>query len=151
MTKNIVRVLMLSAFVVAGLAMTASAQNPTFTKKTEIGFDFYIGSKQMPAGEYVFKFVGDETVHGVLLVQQVDGDAQMFVQTFPYQNTDNLKSGAIVFNKQGDRSYLAGIQLGDGKYVHQVLKNTSDKVAKREARRIAQANSAKSINTGTDE
>lgn len=152
MFKNIARALMLSAFVVAGMAMTAAAQNPPTTGKVQIGFDFYVGSKQLPAGEYVIKFVSRDTANGVIQIQQLDGGAQLLVHTFPVTNAMKLESGSVVFNKQGDRQYLSAIQLGDQAYVHQVLKNTPERIAKREsARKVADANSTKASNSGTEE
>lgn len=138
MFKNVIRILTLSAVVLAGLVVSASAQNPLLTHKTDVGFDFYVGDKLMPAGKYVIRSVTHETTHGVVMIEQVDGDAKIAAHTFPAQNTDKLKSGSFLFKKHNNTHYLAGFKLGNETHMHQILKNTDSRIAKREtAKKVA--------------
>ncbi len=144
MLKNVVRMLTLSAFVVAGLVVSASAQSNAVSQKVQVGFDFYVGDKLMPAGEYTIKAVSRGVTHGVIMIEQVKGDAKIAVHTFPANNQDKLKPGSLLFKKYGANSYLSAVQFGDEKYLHQVLKNTESRIAKRESeKKVAKTGNAK--------
>ncbi len=144
MFKNVIRILTLSAVVLTGLVVSASAQNPLLTHKTDVGFDFYVGDKLMPAGKYVIRSVSHETAHGVVMIEQINGDAKIAAHTFPARNTDSLKSGALLFKKHNNNHYLSGFKLGNETYMHQILKNTDSRIAKRETgKKVAQTTDAK--------
>ncbi len=152
MFKNVIRILTLSAVVLTGLVVSASAQTPLLTHKTDVGFDFYVGDKLMPAGKYMIKSVTHETTHGVVMIEQINGDAKIAVHTFPAQNTDKLKPGALLFKKHNNNHYLAGFKLGNETHMHQILKNTDSRIAKREtAKKVAQTAEAKPGKAATGE
>ncbi|MBS1790417.1 MAG: hypothetical protein JST85_22020 [Acidobacteria bacterium] len=141
--KNVVRMLLLSAVVLAGLAVSAAAQSAV-PQKAQVGFDFYVGDKLMPAGEYTIRPVSQDISHGVVMIEQVNGNAKAAVQTFPARNAENLKPGSLLFKKYGDNHYLSAFQLDNENYMHQILKNTESRIVKREAaRKIAQTGEAK--------
>ncbi len=152
MLKNVVRMLTLSAFVMAGLAVSASAQNNAVFQKVQVGFDFYVGDKLMPAGEYTIKASSRGATHGVVMIEQVKGDAKIAVHTFPTNNQDKLKPGSLLFKKHGARSYLSGIQLGDEQYLHQVVINTESRIAKRESeKKVVKTGNAKAATASSFE
>lgn len=152
MFKNVVRILTLSAVALAGLVISASAQNPVMTQKTQVGFDFYVGEKLMPAGEYVIRTVSHDTAHGVVMIEQINGSAKIAVHTFPVQNQDNLQPGSLLFKKYGDKQYLSSFQLGNESYMHQILKNTEARITKREtAKKIAKVGNAKTTTASSAE
>lgn len=137
--KNVVRMLLLSAVVLAGLVVSAAAQSPVPPQKAQVGFDFYVGDKLMPAGEYAIRPVSQDISHGVVMIEQLNGSAKAAVQTFPARNAENLKAGSLLFKKYGDNHYLSAFQLDNESYMHQILKNTESRIVKREAaRKVAQ-------------
>lgn len=141
--KNVVRMLLLSAVVLAGLAVSAAAQSAG-PQKAQVDFDFYVGNKLMPAGEYAIKPVSQDISHGVVMIEQVNGNAKAAVQTFPARTAENLKPGSLLFKKYGDNHYLSAFQLGNENYMHQIMKNTESRIVKREAaRKVAQIGEAK--------
>lgn len=152
MLKNALRIVTLSAIVLAGLVVSASAQNPLLTRTTKVGFDFYVGDKLMPAGEYVIRAVSHETTHGVVMIEQMNGDAKIAVHTFPTKNRENLDAGSLLFKKQNGNHYLAAFKLENETAMHQILKNTESRIAKREATgKVAQAADAKPARASSEE
>lgn len=152
MLKKALRIVTLSAVVLAGLVISASAQNPLLTRTTKVGFDFYVGDKLMPAGEYVIRSVSHETSHGVVMIEQVNGDAKIAVHTFPSKNREKLDAGALLFKKQNGNHYLSAFKLGNESFMHQILKNTESRIAKRETGgKIAQAAEAKPAKATSEE
>lgn len=152
MFKNVVRILTLSAVALGGLVISASAQNPATTQKTQVGFDFYVGEKLMPAGEYVIRTISHNTAHGVVMIEQTNGSAKIAAHTFPVQNQEKLKAGSMQFKKYGDKHYLSSFQLSNESYMHQILKNTDARISKREtAKKVAKVADAKTITTSPAE
>ena len=121
------RMLAVSTLVLAGMVTVASAQQTTQFEKVKIGFDFYAGSKLMPAGDYIVKLGPADQSHKIVQIQQIKGNETAILMTVPNTNKRNLKPGAVSFNKYGNQYYLAGVQLGDVSTFHTVIKSKSEK------------------------
>jgi len=127
MFKRSVQLLAVSALVLCAVTASASAQSSVVSKNVKVDFDFYAGKKLMPAGEYEFKLSPNHQTHKLVHVRQVGGKANAIVASVPNLNTKGAKPGEIVFNKYGDRYYLARVQIGDSGYVHNVVKTKSER------------------------
>ena len=127
MFNKSVRMLAVSAFVLCALTVGASAQAPIMTNKVSIEFDFYAGKKLMPAGQYEFKLTPNHQTQKLIQIRNVKTGSVATIPSVPNFNTKNAKPGEIVFNKYGDQYYLSRVQLGDSKYIHDVIKSRNER------------------------
>lgn len=74
----------------------------------DIPFDFYVGNKRMPAGEYVIEQARSSSDKTTLLLSRKDGKANAIATTTPITNTKR-KDVALSFNRYGDVYYLSKI------------------------------------------
>jgi hypothetical protein len=105
--KKVLGCLSMAALAVL-LASPVSAQ--TITLKASVPFDFVVGGRTMPAGDYVVRTIGD---FGVLAVENVSED------TTPTFTTSNAADGPLdrdkaflTFNRYGGDYFLAKIWDG---------------------------------------
>lgn len=94
------------AFLVLGLAVLAPiVQAQSFLNlDTKVPFDFTIGSRVIPAGDYEIR--GDR-VHGVLLIQSTDGAVSHAVISIPVQAMQPPAKGKLVFTCYDGRCFLS--------------------------------------------
>jgi hypothetical protein len=126
MLKKSVQLLAVSALVLCALTAGASAQSALMTKKVSVDFDFYAGKKLMPAGNYEFKLIPNNS-HRLVQVRNTKTGAFSTIASVPNQNTNSAKPGEIKFNKYGDRYYLSRIRLGDSYVVHDIIKSKAER------------------------
>ncbi len=118
------------ALVMAGMmALTAMA----FTRVAQaqellvvhIPFDFVAGNMTLPAGEYSIKVSAPERV--LLLVDRKDGAASTFLNTNPVATTEIQTDSKLIFNRYGDRYFLAQVWTAGNFHGRQLLKSAREK------------------------
>ena len=92
---------------VMGLTAMAStqvvqAQEPLVVN---IPFDFVVGGKTLPAGEYSVKTTGPERT--LLLIDRKDAYASVFMGTNAIIASEPKSESKLVFNRYGDRYFLS--------------------------------------------
>src|ERR1035437_2295023 len=81
-----------------------------------IPFDFTIGAKSFPAGDYSVKQVSEY----VLLIQSIKDGTGVMAMTLPSEKTTREGTPVLVFNKYGDSYFLSKISGDDrGWKLHQ--------------------------------
>lgn len=88
-------------------AISVSAQSER-SKTTNIPFDFIVGGKTFPAGEYTVE-PNRKDSHNVWLVQRRDGHANVLFATMPVRASETQEKTRLVFNKYGDQYFLSQI------------------------------------------
>jgi hypothetical protein len=88
-------------------AVAANAQSPR-SQVTSIPFDFVVGQKSLPAGEYVVK-PNRRNSDSAWLVQSKDGHDTVLISTRSVQASKTQKKTKLVFNKYGDKYFLSQI------------------------------------------
>ena len=128
--KKILNILAVLTFIAVGLTATASAQRSPVSTKTKIDFDFYVGNKLLPAGEYRIRLLpASSESHKLIVLHKVDGDESAIIPSVPENNKGGLKSGSVKFNKVGDAYFLSGVQLGDESLFQAAIKGRTEKAA----------------------
>lgn len=105
--KRNLRVLMLAAALVltAGFGFALSGA----TMHVTVPFDFYAGSRLLPAGEYTFEMTSGATATGSMVtVITREGAA---VCTLGARPGRDAASGRLLFHKYGDTYFLSGVSI----------------------------------------
>jgi hypothetical protein len=82
----------------------AQAQEPIVVS---IPFDFVVGGKTLPAGDYSVKSSGSERT--LLLIDRQDASASIFLGTNPIIASEPKSVSKLVFNRYGDRYFLSQV------------------------------------------
>jgi len=105
MKKQIMIMAILLGCLIAAGASHAQAQtlDPI---KADIPFDFYIGEKLLPAGEYPIT----EKYQGLMEIQRDDGKATAFFITNDSQPRQEPTASELIFNKYGNETFLSRVE-----------------------------------------
>ena len=87
----------------AGLMVPASQAQSML--RADIPFDFVVGDKRLPSGEYHVKQMSP----GAMLIQSKDARSSAFVLTGTAQAGKISDVGKLVFNRYGDQYFLSKI------------------------------------------
>jgi len=97
------------------LVITAASVQSQHHRKTftNIPFDFIVGDKILPAGEYRLQPNRSDS-HTVWLVQSKNCRLSVFFLTRPAQSGEAQETAKLVFHRYGDQYFLSQIwQIGD--------------------------------------
>jgi hypothetical protein len=97
---------MASVMALTGIASTrvAQAQEPLVIR---IPFDFVVGGKTLPAGEYSVNTSGPERT--LLLIDRQDPSASIFMGSNAIVASEPKSESKLVFNRYGDRYFLSQV------------------------------------------
>jgi hypothetical protein len=136
MKKQITRALLGFAMLFV-LAAAAPAQT-TRHISVRIPFNFVAGRKQLPAGDYTIRRVGDSA--SALLIRSEDGRGEAIVIT---SAGDASPEGArVVFRQHGERFFLASVSVPGAASVREVPESHAEKKFVRESGGQAKAGEA---------
>ena len=117
MRKNLVVLSLVAAFTL--MASFGFAGSGTAMRIT-VPFDFYAGNEQLPAGDYTFEMASGITQTGSLVtIRTQKGTGMCMLVTRP--GTDAIDS-KLLFNKYGDKHFLAGVSIQGFKAGFRMLK-----------------------------
>jgi len=105
------------SFTILGLllvmtAVSVRAQSER-SKLTNIPFNFIVGQKTLPAGEYTVE-PNRRDYDQVWLVQNREGDASALFTTMPIRANQTQEETKLVFHKYGDQYFLSQIWTPGG-------------------------------------
>lgn len=128
---------MLMLIVVLALATAVASANAQSANKVvaDIPFEFSVGYKALPAGEYSVQTV--TTAGNALMIQSADGNTSALRLS---QETDRMKNSPharLVFHRYGERYFLAEVWNGIDKSGRQLLKSQEESAIERELASIA--------------
>src|SRR5882724_4096474 len=109
--KVIKRLTMLSLVSMLTRCAAVSSANAQLSNpiRAKIPFDFNLGDKKLPAGEYTFSRVSGLSDTKTMLVDNVDSSTRVFHSTFGLQVLTPNNASTVVFNKYGDQYFLEQI------------------------------------------
>ena len=97
------------------LAVTSVQAQSGDSLQANIRFDFRVGDKVLPAGEYTVRRMSPNT----LLIQSADGRERLIAQTWnKIEGSGKANRVKLVFNQYGDQLFLSQVWLnrgGDGR------------------------------------
>lgn len=91
---------------VAGLSTAQAQTSPTLNLTANIPFDFKVGDKTFPAGEYIVSCLNPTAPSKVLQIRSKLGTASAMLQTNSVNGLSQDK-GRLVFHRYGDQYFFA--------------------------------------------
>ena len=140
---------LVSMFALLGAVTSTNAQlsKPI---RAKIPFDFNVGEKKLPAGEYTFRRVSDFSDIKTMSVNNVDGSVHLYQSTLEAQVLTAKNQSVLVFHKYGDQYFLEQIWLRGDLEGTQLAESRTERTAKRQLAETQQKNmTGKVIKTET--
>ena len=100
----------------------ASAQDQMLVN---VPFDFVAGNKTLPAGEYAVKAVGPANM--LILVDRTDSTTSAFLPTHAAVSAQPQIESKLVFNRYGDRYFLAQVWTSGNTSGRELIKSAREK------------------------
>ncbi len=89
--------------------------------KADVPFNFVVGTKTMPAGEYTFALNGS----GALRISQVKGAEITGISALPTAGSDNA-APRLLFHRYGNRTFLAEVWVGEMSISHRLYASPAE-------------------------
>jgi hypothetical protein len=139
--KRLTMLSLVSMFTLCAAVGSANAQlgNPRGFR-AKIPFDFGVGDKRLPAGEYTFSRLSGFSDNKTMLVASVDSSARVFQATFGAQVLTPKNESTLVFHKYGDQYFLEQIWTGGEQEGTQLPESRSERTAWRQLAQTQQSN-----------
>ena len=137
--KRLTMLSLVSMFTLCAAVASANAQlsNPI---RAKIPFDFNVGDKKLPAGEYTFSRLSGFSNTRTMLVSNVDASTRVFQSTLGAQVLTPKNASILVFNKYGDQYFLEQIWTGGEQEGAQLPKSRGERTAQRQLAKTRQSN-----------
>lgn len=125
--KGFTMLMLMVALALATAVISANAQSLN-TVKANIRFEFVVGDKTLPAGEY---FVKPVSAGGALAIQSADGRNSVLRQSGPTERDRNKTHARLVFHRYGQNYFLAEVWNGESTG-RQIAKSRQERAIERE-------------------
>lgn len=122
MKQNLLCVLALSGLCAV---WSGSLQAQTYDLRVRIPFEFAVGEKTAPAGEYVVSY----RPSGVVKFQDAGGANSLVAMALMSSSNQNKGGPVLIFNRYGERRFLAEIFGGSGKGTMKFYKSGAERDA----------------------
>src|ERR1700738_420022 len=143
MKRNVIKRLtmlsLVSMFSLCAAVAPANAQLST-PIRAKIPFDFTVGDKKLPAGEYTFSRLSGFSDNTVVSVSSSDASAHVFQSTFAAHVLTPKNKSTLVFHKYGDQYFLEQIWSGGEQAGSQVPESRSERTIERQLAQTQQSN-----------
>jgi hypothetical protein len=128
---------MVIVIVVLTLASAVASANAQSSNKVvaDIPFAFSVGYKTFPAGEYSVRTIA--TAGNALMIQSTDGKTSALRFSDATEENKNKQHARLVFNRYGERYFLAEVWTGSDSTGRQLLKSQEEKAIERELASIS--------------
>jgi hypothetical protein len=116
--------------LVGSMAVAAHAQNNGRRLVATIPFQFNVGDKTLPAGEYTVAQINPSSDRAVLQLRSKDGSSPMIqMNTVIGRAPEQAK---LVFNRYGNQHYFAAAWIDGDANGLQALKSSAERATQRE-------------------
>jgi hypothetical protein len=130
---------LVSMFTLCAAAASANAQL-TYRVKAKIPFEFRVGDKKLPAGEYTFSRLSGSSDHRMMLVSGLDSNTQVFQSTFAAQVLTPKNESTLIFHKYGEEYFLEEIWTVGEQVGSQLPESRSERTLRRQIAQTQQTN-----------
>ena len=137
--KRLTMLSLVSMFSLCAAVATANAQLST-PIRAKIPFDFTVGNKKLPAGEYTFRRLSGLADTRTMSVTSADAGTHLFQSTFGAQVLTPKNESTLVFHKYGDQYFLEQIWTGGEQEGAQVPESRGERTARRQLAQTQQSN-----------
>jgi hypothetical protein len=141
-TKVIKRLTMLSLVSMFSLCAAVASANAQLSTpiRAKVPFDFNVGDKKLPAGEYTFSRLSGFSDNKVISVSGADAGAHVFQSTFAAHVLTPKNKSTLVFHKYGDQYFLEQIWSGGEQAGSEVPESRSERTIERQLAQTQQSN-----------
>ena len=128
---------------------SAQGQSLAHQIRINIPFDFMVGDKKLPAGEYSIGRARQDSGDIVLAISSVDRPANAFPITIAVQTLEPKGTGTLVFHRYGDEYFLFQVWAAGANTGRVIPKSRGEREMERMARLSAAkvAKKAKAVET----
>ncbi len=143
MKRNVIkRLTMLSLVSMFSLCAAVASANAQLSIpiRAKVPFDFNVGDKKLPAGEYTFSRLSGFSDNKVISVSGADAGAHVFQSTFAAHVLTPKDKSTLVFHKYGDQYFLEQIWSGGEQAGSQVPESRSERTIERQLAQTQQSN-----------
>lgn len=140
--KVIKRLTMLSLVLLLTLCAAVASANAQLNNpvRVKVPFDFNVGEKQLPAGEYTFSRLSGFSGSKIMSVSSADASTRMLQLTFGAQRLTPKNESSLVFHKYGDQYFLEQIWTSGEQLGTQLLESRSERTARERLAQTQQSN-----------
>jgi len=134
MKKQVAKLMMMGLLsVVAMIVMVGSTQAQSLGNRIRINipFEFSVGDKKLPAGEYSIGRALPSSGDTVLLISSVNEKDSVFPLTNSAQSLDPKDADTLVFHRYGDQYFLFQVWPAGATYGRAVVRSRSEREAQR--------------------
>src|ERR1700738_2708638 len=143
MKRNVIKRLtmlsLVSMFTICAAVASANAQLST-PIRAKVPFDFNVGDKKLPAGEYTFSRLSGVSDNKVMSVSSADASAHVFQPILGARVLTPKNDATLVFHKHGDQYFLEQIWSGGEQEGTQVPESRSERTIQRQLGQTQQSN-----------
>jgi hypothetical protein len=126
MRNSILRIMVAFVLLTLVTAWPSLAQSVSTLAKAEIPFNFVVGQKTLPAGDYEIR-PGNKTNKDILWIKNVDSRAAANMITFG-RNAKRQQAGSyLVFNRYGSQYFLSQVWTEFDQVGRQTPKSAAEK------------------------
>jgi len=125
MKKQGLRTFTMLSLVLMLTAISVAAQSAR-SKITNIPFDFIVGQKTLPAGEYTVE-PNRRDFDNVWLIQSREGNASVLIATMTVRANQSQEETKLVFRKYGDQYFLSQIWTPGGNTGRELVMTRSER------------------------
>ena len=129
--KRLTMLGLISVFTLFAAVASASAQLST-PIRAKIPFDFNIGQKKLPAGEYTFSPLSGLSDNKIMSVKNADASTNVLQSTFEAVAITPKNHSILVFHKYADQYFLEQIWVSGELEGTQLPESRSERTARRQ-------------------
>ena len=137
--KRLTMLSLVSMFTLGAAVASANAQLST-PIRAKVPFDFNVGGKKLPAGEYTFRRLSGLSDNKIISVSGADAGAHVFQSVFAAQVLTPKKESTLVFHKYGDQYFLEQMWSGGEQAGSQVPESRGERNIERQLAQTQQRN-----------
>jgi len=137
LVKGFTMLMLVVGLALATAVVSANAQSAKSANKVvaDIPFEFSVGYKTMPAGEYLVRSL--LSAEDALMIQSADAKVSALRQTEATAQMKNKTNARMVFHRYGERYFLAEVWNGAGSTGRQLFKSQEESALESELASIA--------------
>jgi hypothetical protein len=137
--KRLTMLSLVSMFTLCAAVASANAQL-SIPIRAKIPFDFNVGDKKLPAGEYTFSRLSGFSDNRTMSVSSADARTHLFQSTFETSLLTAKNKSTLIFHRYGDQYFLEQIFSGGEQEGTQVPESRSERTIRRQLAQSQQSN-----------
>ncbi|HJX89161.1 MAG TPA: hypothetical protein VJ372_01625 [Pyrinomonadaceae bacterium] len=129
-----IKVVLLIVATIATFGTSARAQSLDYGFRVNIPFDFVVGSKTLPAGQYSVARALPGSGDLVLQIGSVNGHSRAVPLTIPVNSLNSRDRASLVFHRFDDQYFLYQVWPSAGNYGREIAKSRTERQAEKRIR-----------------